>query len=183
MPDAQDPSRSLAVSGPPAPIAYPQSTPSEAVRSDVVQENGEGWLTRALRVLFRLKPGSIRQDLEVVLDAGAPADSSLSPVERTMLRNILTLRERRVEDVMVPRADIVSVQQDMTLGELIKVFESAGHSRLAVYNDTLDDPVGMVQRRRSRFRPISICAWSTFRCCCRRASSCGSACSCRRRCR
>ena len=117
------------------------------MRSDVVQENGEGWLTRALRVLFRLKPGSIRQDLEVVLDAGAPADSSLSPVERTMLRNILTLRERRVEDVMVPRADIVSVQQDMTLGELIKVFESAGHSRLAVYNDTLDDPVGMVHIR------------------------------------
>ncbi len=82
-----------------------------------------------------------------MLDAGAPADTSLSPVERTMLRNILTLRERRVEDVMVPRADIVSVQQDMTLGELIKVFESAGHSRLAVYNDTLDDPVGMVHIR------------------------------------
>jgi CBS domain containing-hemolysin-like protein len=146
MPDAQDPSRSLAVSGPSAPITFPQSTPSEAVRSDVV-ENGEGWLTRALRVLFRLKPGSIRQDLEVVLDAGAPADTSLSPVERTMLRNILTLRERRVEDVMVPRADIISVQQDVSLGELIKVFESAGHSRLAVYNDTLDDPVGMVHIR------------------------------------
>ena len=72
MPDAQDPSRSLAVSGPPAPIPFPQSTPSEAVRSDVV-ENGEGWLTRALRVLFRLKPGSIRQDLEVVLETAAPS--------------------------------------------------------------------------------------------------------------
>ena len=48
---------------------------------------------------------------------------------------------------MVPRADIISVQQDVSLGELIKVFESAGHSRLAVYNDTLDDPVGMVHIR------------------------------------
>jgi CBS domain containing-hemolysin-like protein len=64
-----------------------------------------------------------------------------------MLRNILGLRERRVEDVMVPRADIVAVQQDVSLGELIKVFEGAGHSRLVVYNDTLDDPVGMVHIR------------------------------------
>jgi CBS domain containing-hemolysin-like protein len=64
-----------------------------------------------------------------------------------MLKNILGLRERRVEDVMVPRADIVAVQQDITLGELIKVFEGAGHSRLVVYNDTLDDPVGMVHIR------------------------------------
>ena len=48
---------------------------------------------------------------------------------------------------MVPRADIISVQQDIPLGELIKVFEGAGHSRLVVYNDTLDDPVGMVHIR------------------------------------
>src|SRR5262249_20192860 len=115
--------------------------------NDASREGGEAWLTRTLRALFGWKPGSIRQDLEVVLDAGAPADTSFSPEERTMLRNILDLRERRVEDVMVPRADIISVQQDISLGELVKVFESAGHSRLVVYNDTLDDPVGMVHIR------------------------------------
>jgi CBS domain containing-hemolysin-like protein len=142
MPDPQDPSRSLAFLAPATPTAVPQPAPAESAR-----ENGDSWLTKALRTLFRLKPGSIRQDLEVVLDAGTPADTSLSTEERTMLRNILTLRERRVEDVMVPRADIISVQQDVSLGELIKVFESAGHSRLAVYNDTLDDPVGMVHIR------------------------------------
>ena len=43
-----------------------------------------------------------------------------------MLKNILALRERRIEDVMVPRADIVAVQQDISLGELVKVFEKAG---------------------------------------------------------
>ena len=64
-----------------------------------------------------------------------------------MLTNILALRGRRVDDVMVPRADIIAVQQDIPLGELIKVFEGAGHSRLVVYNDTLDDPVGMVHIR------------------------------------
>jgi CBS domain containing-hemolysin-like protein len=64
-----------------------------------------------------------------------------------MLKNILGLRERRVGDVMIPRADIIAVQQDIWLGELVRVFEGAGHSRLVVYNDTLDDPVGMVHIR------------------------------------
>jgi CBS domain containing-hemolysin-like protein len=48
---------------------------------------------------------------------------------------------------MVPRGDIVAVQQDITLGELVKVFEKAGHSRLVAYDDTLDDPTGMVHIR------------------------------------
>jgi CBS domain containing-hemolysin-like protein len=64
-----------------------------------------------------------------------------------MLKNILGLRERRVADVMIPRADIIDVQQDIQIGELVRVFERAGHSRLVVYNDTLDDPVGMVHIR------------------------------------
>lgn len=48
---------------------------------------------------------------------------------------------------MVPRGDIVAVQQDIPLGELVKVFEKASHSRLVAYDDTLDDPVGMVHIR------------------------------------
>ena len=48
---------------------------------------------------------------------------------------------------MVPRADIVAVQEDIALAELVKVFETAAHSRLVVYKDTLDDPTGMVHIR------------------------------------
>jgi CBS domain containing-hemolysin-like protein len=109
--------------------------------------NGASWFVRMLRAWFGWKPGSIRADLEVVLEAGAAGETGFSPEERAMLKNILGLRERRVEDVMVPRADIVAVQQDIVLGDLVKVFEGAGHSRLVVYNDTLDDPVGMVHIR------------------------------------
>ena len=102
---------------------------------------------RAFRTLFGWKPGSIRADLKDVLDAMPPGESGFSPDESRMLKNILGLRERRVDDVMVPRADIVAVQQDIQLGELVQVFESAAHSRLVVYDDTLDDPVGMVHIR------------------------------------
>jgi CBS domain containing-hemolysin-like protein len=107
----------------------------------------ENWLVRAFRTLFGWKPGSIRADLKDVLDAMTPGESGFSPEESRMLKNILGLRERRVGDVMVPRADIVAVQQDIQIGDLVRVFEGAAHSRLVVYDDTLDDPVGMVHIR------------------------------------
>ena len=142
MPDTDAPSPSLAITGTDRTnLPVPVPVPDEPARES------EGFWARVMRALFGWKAGSIRQDLEVVLENGTPADTGFSPQERTMLKNILGLRERRVEDVMVPRADIVAVQQDTSIGELIKVFESAAHSRLAVYNDTLDDPVGMVHLR------------------------------------
>jgi CBS domain containing-hemolysin-like protein len=106
----------------------------------------EGWLTRVMRILFGWKAASTRADLELVLTGEQP-QSGFSPEEATMLKNILDLRETRIERVMVPRADIAAVQQDISLGELVRIFESATHSRLVVYNDTLDDPSGMVHIR------------------------------------
>jgi CBS domain containing-hemolysin-like protein len=110
-------------------------------------EPSERWFARVLRAVFGWKTGSIRSDLKVVLEAGGPGDTGFSPEESAMLKNILGLRERRIADVMVPRADIVAVQEDIPLGELVKVFETAGHSRLVVYKDALDDPTGMVHIR------------------------------------
>jgi CBS domain containing-hemolysin-like protein len=115
--------------------------------SIIARENGESWIGRLLRSMFGWKSGTIRADLADVLETGDFGDTGFSPEERKMLRNILSLRERRAEDVVVPRADIVAVQQEISLGELVKVFENAAHSRLVVYNDTLDDPVGMVHIR------------------------------------
>jgi CBS domain containing-hemolysin-like protein len=92
--------------------------------------------------------GSLRTDLaEVLASTSVDATADLSVTERAMLKNILDLRELRVGDVMVPRADIIAVQKDVVLGELLAVFADAGHSRLVVYDDTLDDPVGMVHIR------------------------------------
>jgi len=105
-----------------------------------------GWLSRVMHILFGWKTTPTRADLELVL-ATPPASSGFSPEEAAMLKNILGLHEYRVDRVMVPRADIVAVQQDIALSALVKVFESAGHSRLVVYNDTLDDPTGMVHIR------------------------------------
>ena len=106
----------------------------------------EGWLTRTMRILFGWRAAATRADLEQVLTAEQP-ESGFSPGEAALLKNILGLRDRRIESVMVPRADIIAVQQDIAIGELVKVFEVAGHSRLVVFRDTLDDPAGMIHIR------------------------------------
>jgi CBS domain containing-hemolysin-like protein len=118
-----------------------------AVVSQPASAREESWLTRLMRAVFNWKSNSARSDLQTALANGSVGEGGFSPQERIMLTNILALRGRRVDDVMVPRADIITVQQDITLGELLKVFEGAGHSRLVAHNDTLDDPVGMVHIR------------------------------------
>src|ERR1700730_15158725 len=121
--------------------------PGLARRSNgLARENRESWLNRMMRAVFGWSPTSIRSDLTVLLDA-ASAETGFSPEESRMLKNILSLRERRLDDLMVPRTDIVAVQQDLPLRELGRVFENPAHSRPVVYNDTLDEPVGMVHIR------------------------------------
>lgn len=50
----------------------------------------------------------------------------------------------KVADVMVPRADIIAVEGSISLKDIAQTFKEAGHSRLPVYNETLDEPTGMV---------------------------------------
>ncbi len=99
-----------------------------------------------VRSVFGLGSASIRDDIEDALeDTGA--DSVFSVQERAMMRNVLGLHELRVEDIMVPRADVIAIGSQMTLGEVLGVFREAGHSRLPVHGDTLDDPRGMIHIR------------------------------------
>jgi len=124
-----------------------RNLPAVVQEGEVMRPVADNWLTRAIRSLFGWKPGSVRDDLQVVLDTSTPDEVGFSAVERTMLRNILSLHERRIADVMIHRADIVAVKRDIPLSELMSLFESAAHSRLVVYNETLDDPEGIVHIR------------------------------------
>src|SRR5215813_3449498 len=124
-----------------------RNLPAVVPPGEITRPAAESWLLRAIRTLFGWKAGSVRDDLQVVLDASQPDEVGFTAVERTMLRNILSLHERRIADVMVHRADMIAVKRDIPLGELMDLFESAAHSRLVVYDESLDDPVGMVHIR------------------------------------
>ncbi len=102
---------------------------------------------RAIRLLRPAQGERLREDLADALMTDTSVSSAFSPEERAMLHNILRFREVRVEDIMVPRADIEAVDMTMTLGELMIHFEETGRSRMPVYSDTLDDPRGFVHIR------------------------------------
>src|SRR4029079_8260421 len=89
-----------------------RNLPAVVQPGDAARATADNWLIRAVRTLFGWKAGSVRDDLQVVLDASQPDEVGFTAVERTMLRNILSLHERRIADVMVHRADMIAVRRD-----------------------------------------------------------------------
>src|SRR5690554_618479 len=87
---------------------------------------------------------TLRGSLEEVIEEHDEAYRSLTVEERHMLLNILKFGELRVEDVMVPRADIVGVEEQAPMEEVLRLYRDSAHSRMPVYRETLDDPLGMV---------------------------------------
>lgn len=93
----------------------------------------------------RHKP--LRLELEEALADLSRQDESFSKQERLMLHNILQLDDKRVANIMIPRAEIVAVDSNSSLLETLEVFKQSGHSRLPVYDETLDEPRGMLHIR------------------------------------
>ena len=99
-------------------------------------------LAQAVRGLRR--DSTMRESLEEVIEESERETQDLSSQERLMLANLLTFGELSVSDVMVPRADIVAVEEQTPFAEAVSLFREAQHSRLPIYRETLDDPLGMV---------------------------------------
>jgi CBS domain containing-hemolysin-like protein len=74
-------------------------------------------------------------------------DAVLDADERTLVTNILNLRDLSAEDIMVPRVDIIAVDGEASLAEIVDLMINSGHSRLPVYRETLDDAIGMVHMK------------------------------------
>jgi CBS domain containing-hemolysin-like protein len=87
---------------------------------------------------------SIRESLEEVIEESERESPAISAQERVMLGNLLRFGDLRLSDVMVPRAEIIAVDESFSLDELVQVFREAQHSRLPVYRGTLDDTTGLV---------------------------------------
>lgn len=96
-----------------------------------------------LRGLF-VKPSATGEFAEALDENAREAAMRLPRARREMIERVIAFDEKRVGDVMAPRADIVAVDMETPLAELIRAFAEAGHSRLPVYRGDLDDPVGMV---------------------------------------
>tara|TARA_R110002126_G_scaffold53536_1_gene144801 strand:- start:229072 stop:230067 length:996 start_codon:yes stop_codon:yes gene_type:complete len=114
---------------------YVISMPSEVEEEDASLFGKGGFLRR----LF-----SSRTPEEEDCDEPEPMPMRSTDGDRRAHHSLLNLRRMRVEDVSIPKAEIVSVPSTITQAELVKVFRDSGMTRLPVYQGTLDTPVGMV---------------------------------------
>ena len=90
------------------------------------------------------QPASRRDELETLLSVSGTGKADFDHHEGALLRNILGLRDLNASDVMIPRADIVSVSMSESFSEIIEQMTAANHSRLPVRRDTLDDIAGII---------------------------------------
>jgi CBS domain containing-hemolysin-like protein len=118
-------------------------------------EDDDGRIWQRLKNMFfgRDHEPTLREQLEEAIaeheedsdDAETVSNSGdLSAVERTMLRNLLHFSEHRVDDVMVPRSEIIALPDTASFADCVANFSEHGHSRLPIYTETLDSIIGMV---------------------------------------
>lgn len=110
--------------------------------------NEAGGLFHWLRNIARNKSdSSLREAIEEYIDSaenGNGGPDSISDHERTLIANILKLRDHTVVDVMIPRAAIFAIDMATTQKDLLSMLAEKQHSRIPVYRDSLDDIVGTI---------------------------------------
>ncbi len=118
-------------------------------------DDNDGRIWQRLKTMFfgRDHEPTLREQLEEAIaeheedaeDSERPdQNGDLTAAERTMLRNLLHFSEHRVDDVMVPRSDIIALDESASFADCVASFAEHGHSRLPVYRDTLDSITGMI---------------------------------------
>ncbi len=117
-------------------------------RGETPERSGESWIDRLRKAVgWRSSPAALRAVLESALERTGTAEGDFSAEERAMIRNILRLRETRVDDVMIARAEIEGIDEDTRLDHVVLRFIDSGHSRMPVYRESLDEAIGMIHIR------------------------------------
>lgn len=109
------------------------------------------WLVDILAVLFKrgipgadAEPEIVGTEDELRLRRQSADDEVIGEDERQMIDGILSLEEMTVRDIMVPRLDIVALERSVSASELIETITQAGHSRIPVYRETVDNVLGVL---------------------------------------
>src|SRR5687768_17128654 len=111
-------------------------------------QNGERSIWRGIRALLfgDDSEATLREEIEEAIEnheGEKPIVGDLTPIERQMLRNLLHFGESTVADIAVPRGDIIAVPSTISFEGLVAAFAEADHSRLPVYEESLDSVIGM----------------------------------------
>jgi len=125
------------------PVTGPGVTPA-GTPADDLKASGLGWLSSLRSRLGLQGAPTLRDTIEGALKQEAASSSAFSAEERQMMLRMLRFGALRVADIMIPRADIIALEETEPLSELLRIFEEGGISRIPMFNETLDDPRGMI---------------------------------------
>ena len=120
------------------------STGEEGRPEPSIVRSVSSWLVRAFA---RNGDATWQESLEELIEEEEDISEQITPEERDLLMNLLRFGRLNAEDAMVPRPDIVAVEESATLEDIVGMIRQDGHSRMPVYRDTLDEIVGMVHIR------------------------------------
>jgi putative hemolysin len=106
-----------------------------------------GFILKLLGVKDRAQPEVTEEEIQAVLAEGTEA-GLIESQEHTMVKNVFRLDDRQIASLMVPRADIVFLDQDEPVNEALRLIESSDHARYPVVRGSLDNVVGVVNARK-----------------------------------
>lgn len=121
-------------------------TETHSPEPDPLSRRRAGFRLSLARIFLRLLGGPGAQ-VAAELAAREERGETIEVAQKDMILKAARFDMLKVYDVMRPRADIVAVEASATLGEVMRIFSESQHSRLPVYRDTLDDPLGLVHVR------------------------------------
>ncbi len=119
----------------------------EQYNAALAVKNKKTGINAFLRRLFKGRSDTtLREAIEDYIEDDHPAEEepSISEHEKDLISNILNLRDLSAADVMVPRADIIAINENTTQKELLSLLVEHQYSRIPVYQDTLDHVTGSI---------------------------------------
>lgn len=139
---------------PPTATASSSSRSLQSIPTDISDKNGngnghshdKGGLIQWIKSNFKNKPdASLRETIEEFIEESSSKSEEETPAsyhEKTLISNVLKLRDTPVVDAMIPRADIVAIDINANQSELFSFLSSIQYSRIPVYKDKLDEIMG-----------------------------------------
>lgn len=100
------------------------------------------------------KPFITPEELRTIVDVSSQ-EGILENEEKEMIYNIFEFGDLRVRDVMIQRMDVLAISKEASYDEVLEVFNEKKFSRLPVYDDTIDNIVGIIYAKDLFFNNIS----------------------------
>lgn len=102
------------------------------------------WMKKLLQLLGLRRDSTLEESVAELIEEHEEEGEPLSIEERAMITNVIGFKDLHVEDVMVPRSDIVAVSDDILLSDLRAIILEKEHTRMPVYHDSLDEVLGFI---------------------------------------